>query len=83
MTYPPNGTVTNTYETTTEVEVKMKGLIISSSVLMVIFAVAAIIFLVLCKRQNEEEDLIDNEIRNSIVDLETNEGKDGQINPSS
>lgn len=77
MTYPPNGTVTNTYETTTEVEVKMKGLIISSSVLMVIFAVAAIIFLVLCKRQNEEEDLIDNEIRNSIVDLETNEGKDG------
>jgi hypothetical protein len=82
MTYPPNGTVTHTYEVSDTEEVKMKGFIISSSILMVIFAVLSIIFLIQCKRVAEEEDLVDNELRKSIVDLETSEAKDN-INPSS
>jgi hypothetical protein len=61
----------------------MKGFIISSSILMVIFAVLSIIFLIQCKRVAEEEDLVDNELRKSIVDLETSDAKDGNINPSS
>jgi hypothetical protein len=83
MTYPPNGTVTTTYDVTEKSEVKMKGFIIASSIMMVVFAVVSVIFFILCRRVAEEEDLVDEELRKSIVDLETAEGKDDRINPSS